>query len=86
MTDKEMMMRRLSGVQFAAWEMHVYLDTHPGDKQALQSFKKYEAEAGALMQEYEAKYGAVKSPDPYGNNGWDWINAPWPWEIEKEVM
>lgn len=86
MSDREMLLCRLSGAQFAAWEMHIYLDTHPDDQRAIASRRAYEEQANALRQEYEEKYGPITSPDGYGDGRWNWVNSPWPWENPKEVQ
>ena len=41
MNEKEMMLRRLSGAQFAMWETHIFLDTHPNNEAALAALEKY---------------------------------------------
>lgn len=35
MTPREKLLLRLSSAQFARWELHMYLDTHPNDMQAI---------------------------------------------------
>lgn len=71
---------RLSAVQFAAWELHMYLDTHPNDKLAKERYKKYFAEYKALLAEFEEKYGPITQPA----KGNAWLSDPWPWENDKE--
>ena len=46
--DKCKLMRELSSVKFAAWELHLYLDTHPCDEKALEMHKKYTERAKEL--------------------------------------
>lgn len=81
MSDRETLLRRISGAQFAAWELHIYLDTHPDDTAALKSLRKYQNEARELSMEYEKNYGPLMSDDIFGDVRWEWINNPWPWEI-----
>lgn len=80
MNERNKLMARLSAVQFAAWELHMYLDTHPCDMQANEMFRKYSAEAAMLKKEYERKYGplTVSSSEEA-----DWLCDPWPWENER---
>ena len=82
MNDREILLNRISSAQFAAWELHMYLDTHPDDIQALKSYHKYEREAKELIAKYENMFGPLVSSDVFGDNRWDWINNPWPWEIQ----
>ena len=67
MTKRETMLRRLSAAQFTQWELHLYLDTHPSDLQALRS-------------EYEAQFGALTALDATGA---EWLKDPWPWDTEE---
>ena len=86
MNTREMLLRKISSAQFAAWELHIYLDTHPNDKQAMESYKKYKARANELIAQYEAQFGPLKTADTMGDSRWEWINEPWPWEnCEEEV-
>ena len=85
MSDREMLLCKLSGAQFAALEMHLYLDTHPHDQRALASRNAYREEAEALRKEFENRFGPLTAADAYGDCRWDWVNAPWPWENPKEV-
>lgn len=38
---KALLSQQIDAVQFAMWELHLYLDTHPDDISALALFKKY---------------------------------------------
>lgn len=80
MTEKEKMLRKLSGAQFAMWEIHVFLDTHPTDTMALAALKKYEKKFKEILAEYEEKYGPLTAHNSIGNTGFDWVDDPWPWE------
>ncbi len=79
MDERKKLLNKLSSVQFAAWELHMYLDTHPCDRTANEMFRKYTSETKMLKTEYEKKYGPLsvsKSTEA------DWLNDPWPWELE----
>ena len=71
MTEKEQLMRRIQASKFVAWEIKIYLDTHPSDRNALRRLREEEEKLQALKEEYE---------ENYGQNRWAWINSPWPWE------
>lgn len=83
MSDEQKLLNRISGMQFAAWELHIYLDTHPNDTAALKSYKEYDEKAKELIKEYENKFGPLMSAGVYGDTRWEWINNPWPWEVKK---
>lgn len=80
MENKCKLMRELSSAQFAAWELHLYLDTHKCDKKALEMNKKYTMRANELMEEYEEKYGPLS---PRSGSGEAWLRDPWPWEYKE---
>ncbi|MDD6275488.1 MAG: spore coat protein CotJB [Clostridia bacterium] len=73
-----MLLNQLDAVQFAMWELHLYLDTHPGDIGALKLYKKYEEKNQKLTEEYEENFGPLFSnADP----GVSWLKNPWPWDL-----
>lgn len=81
MSEREKLLNRLSAAQFAAWEIHIYLDTHPNDAAAIDAYNKYRQKFSQLMQEFSEKYGAVCADKSENAEYWDWIDAPWPWEL-----
>lgn len=84
MTEREKMLRKLSAAQFAAWELNIFLDTHPNNTEALASYKKYKRRADELAEEFVNRFGPLQAGDVYGDTRFDWVNAPWPWELEGE--
>jgi spore coat protein JB len=58
---------------FAAWELRLYLNTHPCDQQALHLFRKYARKAD------QPNYAGAFA-DGCGDR-WSWTDAPWPWEF-----
>ena len=77
LTERIKLMRALSAEQFAAWELHLYLDTHPCDKTAQRMHEKHMARATELREEYEKKFGPLSAMT---GEGCDWLKEPWPWE------
>lgn len=73
----------LMALSFAITELGLYLDTHKNDREALRLFREYTALADEGKKRYEAAYGPLmlkKAGDD--QNGWNWIDSPWPWEYE----
>ena len=85
MSDRERLLKKLSGAQFAALEMQLYLDTHKNDAAALKSFQEYLRQAAEYRREYEEQFGPLTPRDIYGDTDFNWLNAPWPWENESEA-
>lgn len=82
MSERDSALRKLSAVEFARWELHVYLDTHPGDKSAIAKLEEYEKKAKTMRREYEAKFGALTLDTSWGAD--EWLSNPWPWDYDKE--
>lgn len=70
---------QLLAAKFAMWELHLYLDTHPDDCQAMSLWEQYAQKVHTLTKEYERMYGplTVKS-----GSGAKWTKEPWPWQKE----
>ena len=60
---------------FAAWELRLYLNTHPHDKAALKLFEEYERRLNC------ENYATTFVPGCKGRNRWTWNQDPWPWEV-----
>ena len=48
MTERERLLKRLASFDFAAAELHIYLDTHPDDTSAAKALERYEAAGSRL--------------------------------------
>lgn len=83
MAERDRLLRKISSAQFAAWELHIFLDTHPNDCEALRSYQKYCETAAALTQEFERTYGPLRAQAAVGKERWKWVNDPWPWENDR---
>ncbi len=82
MTEREILMRKLSTAEFAAADLELFLDTHPNNSEILEKADEYRERAEYLRKEYEKKFGSLTS-DSDNTGKWQWIKAPWPWEIKK---
>lgn len=84
MTDKQKAMLLVQQTCFAIDEAVLFLDTHPGDKKAMEYFRRAQQRRDTAVADYEKRYGpltaaATKSAE------WNWIDNPWPWQIETEA-
>ena len=79
MSKKDKLLRSLSAAQFALWELHLYLDTHPADLTAVSMHSQYELKFNNLKTEYEELYGPLT---PAMGEGVEWLKNPWPWDTE----
>lgn len=82
MDRKALLLKRLQICEFVLTEVSMFLDTHPTDKEALAYYDKYSKKQQETLIEYTEEFGSVyhtKLKDP---EVWDWVENPWPWEME----
>ena len=80
MNNREAMLRKLSAAQFTLWEIHLYLDTHPQDKNAIAMYRKMAKKTRECMDIYNSKFGPLYAHESRDMNYWNWIDMPWPWD------
>jgi spore coat protein JB len=74
---KDKLLRRLSAMQFAMWEMREFLDTHPNCPDAKALYNAYKEKYDTLAKEYEARFAPLTLN---GANSDAWLQDPWPWD------
>lgn len=74
------LLEELSAVQFVMWDLHLYLDTHTCDTEALALYNKYKEKYNCLREEFEEKCWELS---PRNAQGVEWIKNPWPWENKE---
>ena len=76
------LLRKLQSYKFAAYDMLLYLDTHPKDKTAFKMYKDLVAMVKKLTMEFEEKYGPLTVKSAADFETFRWTESPWPWEKE----
>lgn len=80
--DKSNLLCKIQSYNFAAYDMLLYLDTHPDDKKAFSMFRELVEHTNKLKKEYQEKYGPLSAFASAKNDTFEWLNSPWPWEKE----
>ncbi len=70
----------LMAMDFALGELGLYLDTHPGDTEAVEVFNTYLKMYDELRRRYEQMYGPMTNRSHIPSKYYDWIKSPWPWD------
>lgn len=83
MTEREILLKKISTYKFAIIDIQLFLDTHPDDKSMLNKLNEYKKTVTPLVREYETKFGPLKKSNE-DNNTWLWVKNPWPWDTEDE--
>ena len=76
-------LERVQMMDFAMHEAALFLDNHPGDKEALGYFKNQQALAGDAKARFEDKFGPLAYQGQQNIEHWQWAEGPWPWECEE---
>ena len=80
---REEMLRRVQMLDFVLVDVNLFLNTHPNDQAALNFFLKYNEMHMQAVAEYESTFGPLTPEGVNIEDGWSWINRPWPWELEE---
>ncbi|MBZ4688167.1 MAG: cotJB [Clostridiales bacterium] len=77
-------LKELMQLNFVMTELRLYLDTHPSDVEALQTYNIVAMRYHKKLMEYQRRYGMIHADaiDHVNPERWSWIDSPWPWEIE----
>lgn len=74
------LLKRLQEVEFALYELTLYLDAYPESKEALMHYHSLLDARQTLVAEYQAKHGPLTMYGNESTTSWDWASTPWPWE------
>lgn len=80
MSERTDLLYRLQAADFAAYDLMLYLDTHPCCQSALELYREKVNEADSLRKEYESKYGPLTATSSSKKTPWQWIQNPHAWE------
>ena len=78
------LLRTLSEVDFFLADLNLYLNSNPHDKEALALRDKVAKDSQELRCAYEISFGQLRACSTASSqkDGWQWVNDPWPWELE----
>ena len=68
---------------FCAFDMMLYLDTHPKDKEALDYYNQCSTLYQSAKKNYEERFGQLSAFSSGPWEDWEWNSAPMPWEGGK---
>ncbi len=76
--------RQLAQSCFAVHEAVLYLDTHPDDQNALEYYRRKQQQLMQASEDYQNAVGPIRACTVDTSSGsWQWVETPWPWEIEE---
>lgn len=81
MTRQEAL-RKVQMYDFALTDTGLFLDTHPTNQAALTFYDMTRKMYLEAVEAYEEQFGPLTAEDTDVENGWAWVETPWPWEME----
>ncbi len=78
-SERAAMLKKVQEADFAAYDLALYLDTHPDCQTALTMYKEAAEKSCAYRREFEAAYGPLTAMASSAAAPWQWIKNPWPW-------
>lgn len=78
--EEQLMLLDIQKLEFAIYDLALYLDTHPNDPVALYKHKMYTNQHMQLKRAYEAQFGIMSIMGHELGDTWRYINDPWPWD------
>ena len=79
-TDCQKLMQQIRAVDFALYEVVLYLDVYPESCEALNTYHKLVARQKALYEQYQASCGPITASGNASTTAWNWTDGPFPWE------
>lgn len=76
------LLKDIQAYNFAVLETVLYLDTHPEDRTVLELHNHLADEYMRLVRNYQENCGPLFADYSEADYPWQWVNEPWPWEIE----
>ena len=81
--DRRELLRKVQQYNFMMIEAGLFLDNQPDCAEAQETFCKYQELYRQATAEYECHFGPLTyNGVNVKQDGWSWINNPWPWEVE----
>lgn len=80
MTSKEQLLKEITALDFFITDLHLFLDTHPAEAEAISVYNRCIMKIRELREEYNRNYGMLLSGLCTSCEPWQWIESPWPWQ------
>ncbi|MEM5768098.1 MAG: spore coat protein CotJB [Bacillota bacterium] len=80
MMTRDQLLQKITALDFYIIDMHLYLNTHPDDSEALMLYNDCVMQVKELREEYTRSYGMLLANNSTSKQPWQWIDNPWPWQ------
>ncbi|WP_235069348.1 spore coat protein CotJB [Turicibacter sp. TJ11] len=79
--NQKQLLKQIQSVSLMAVDLHLFLDTHPTNKEALKDYEKISKQYHMLKKQYEEQFGPLLNFGQVSNfDKYNWTSEPWPWQ------
>ncbi len=83
-TNEEVLLLKLSQMEFALNDLSLYLDLHPNDMAVFNKFREYTNEYKRYLNEFEKTYRPL-CLSSINKDSYEYYKNPWPWDNDAGV-
>lgn len=74
-------LKNVQKYMFAAYDLQLFLDTHPNDSEALKMYAEIVKKANSAREDFEKNHGPLTAFSAANDTEtWQWSKNPWPWD------
>ena len=81
-SERAKRLRDIQNYNFTAYDLALYLNTHPTDKKALEMHGEIVKKLDQATKEFEKDFGPLTHTANASTDTWNWMEDPWPWEAQ----
>lgn len=80
--SRDELLKKITALDFYIIDLHLYLDTHPEDTEALNKYNDCVRHVKDLREDYNNKYGMLLANNCVSATPWQWIEGGMPWQAK----
>lgn len=81
-SERTKLLRDIQRYGFSAYDLGLYLDTHPSDKEAISMHIELVKKLEAATEAFQTQFGPLTMNASTSPDTWSWLSSPWPWEAQ----
>jgi spore coat protein JB len=83
MNERNTLLKQITVLDFMAVDLHLYLNTHPGDNSAITMYNEAVTRAAELREKFEARFGPMTAFRSTVTAEKPWADDCWPWQADS---
>lgn len=80
--NRDELLKQISALDFYIIDLHLYLDTHPTDSEAVNMYNDCVRRVRELREQYNANFGMLLANNCTSAQPWQWIEGGMPWQAK----